>query len=227
MPCAVSLPDSGEEFVRKGHMVVFCDINEELLAAAQATVEQKYPGARVFGIKCDVGMAEDVEKLAAFAKEKLGVVHYWVNNAGINGGRKPFVDLTARQIEAVVKVNMLGSLLCTSEALKLMKEQRGVKSHIFNTVGSGVKGGGTPGYAAYGATKRGLPQMTDSLVAELTKGVPGFEVEPPRGESLHAGQRSHRLLTRHLAHLLVAPRRELRARSHRGVGAPRERCGRI
>ena len=168
-----------EEFVRTGHMVVFCDINEELLAAAQATVEQKYPGARVFGIKCDVGMAEDVEKLAAFAKEKLGVVHYWVNNAGINGGRKPFVDLTPQQIEAVVKVNMLGSLLCTSEALKLMKEQRGVKSHIFNTVGSGVKGGGTPGYASYGATKRGLPQFTQSLNMEMapeTKGQKDFVV---------------------------------------------------
>ena len=55
------------------------------------------------------------------------MLHYWVNNAGINGGRKPFVDLTTSQIEAVVKVNMLGSLLCTSAALKLMKEQRGVK----------------------------------------------------------------------------------------------------
>ena len=53
---------------------------------------------------------------------------------------------------------------------------------IFNTVGSGVKGGGTPGYAAYGATKRGLPQMTDSLVKELTVGVPGFDVPKPAGD---------------------------------------------
>ena len=85
------------------------------------------PQAKVFATKCDVGAAADVDALAAFAQEKLGVLHYWVNNAGINGGRKPFVDLTTSQIEAVVKVNMLGSLLCTSAALKLMKEQRGVK----------------------------------------------------------------------------------------------------
>ena len=45
---------------------------------------------------------------------------------------------------------------------------------IFNTVGSGVKGGGTPGYACYGATKRGLPQLTDSLVKELDEGVQGY-----------------------------------------------------
>merc|ERR1719284_2271515 len=62
-----------------------------------------------------------------------------------------------------------------------MQQQEGVESHIFNTVGSGVKGGGTPGYAAYGATKRGLPQMTDSLVKELTTGVPGFDVDKPVG----------------------------------------------
>ena len=37
--------------------------------------------------------------------------------------------------------------------------------------------GGVP----YGATKRGLPQLTDSLVKELTVGVPGFEVEKPAG----------------------------------------------
>lgn len=47
--------------------------------------------------------------------------------------------------------------------------------HIFNTVGSGVKGGGTPGYACYGATKRGLPQLTASLVKELDEGVQGYE----------------------------------------------------
>ena len=53
--------------------------------------------------------------------------------------------------------------------------QPGVTGHIFNTVGSGVKGGGTPGYASYGATKRGLPQLTDSLVKELEEGVQGRE----------------------------------------------------
>ena len=33
---------------------------------------------------------------------------------------------------------------------------------------------------ADGATKRGLPQLTDSLVKELTTGVPGFEVPKPQ-----------------------------------------------
>ena len=59
--------------------------------------------------------------------------------------------------------------------------QPGVTGHIFNTVGSGVKGGGTPGYACYGATKRGLPQLTDSLVKELDEGVQGYEKKETAG----------------------------------------------
>ena len=58
--------------------------------------------------------------------------------------------------------------------------------HIFNTVGSGVKGGGTPGYACYGATKRGLPQLTASLVKEIEEGVQGYEkADFPGGIQVH------------------------------------------
>ena len=50
------------------------------------------------------------------------------------------------------------------------------------TVGSGVKGGGTPGYACYGATKRGLPQLTDSLVKEIDVGVQGYPKKKTKGK---------------------------------------------
>merc|ERR1719284_743379 len=67
-----------------------------------------------------------------------------------------------------------------------MQQQQGVTSHIFNTVGSGVKGGGTPGYVTYGATKRGLPQMTESLVKEIEEGVQGYDkIETPGKVNCH------------------------------------------
>lgn len=171
-----------DSFMARGHWVVICDVKDP--APAVRALRAKHGGGvgRVYGTVCDVSDAESVEALAGFAKESIGTVHYWINNAGINGGRRPFTSLSTGTLEAVVKVNLIGVLLCTKVALELMQAQQGVTSHIFNTVGSGVKGGGTPGYAAYGATKRGLPQMTDSLVAELSKGVPGFDVAPPIGE---------------------------------------------
>uniref|UniRef100_A0A7S2N1X0 Uncharacterized protein n=1 Tax=Haptolina brevifila TaxID=156173 RepID=A0A7S2N1X0_9EUKA len=170
-----------DSFMKRGHWVVICDVKDP--SAAVAALQAKHDGGvgRVYGCVCDVSDAASVEQLGEFAKEKLQTIHYWINNAGINGGRRPFSTLSTSTVEAVVKVNLVGVLLCTKVALDIMQAQKGVTSHIFNTVGSGVKGGGTPGYVTYGATKRGLPQMTQSLVAELSKGVPGFEVEPPAG----------------------------------------------
>jgi len=170
-----------DSFMQRGHSVVICDIKDP--SPAIAALEEKHAGGsgKVYGCICDVSDATSVEELGTFAKEKLGTVHYWINNAGINGGRRPFTSLSTNTIEAVVNVNLVGVLLCTKVALDVMQAQAGVTSHVFNTVGSGVKGGGTPGYVAYGATKRGLPQLTDSLVKELTTGVPGFEVPKPAG----------------------------------------------
>ena len=170
-----------DELMARGHWVVICDVKDP--SDAVSTLREKHAGGlgRVEGTVCDVSDAVSVEALGQFAKDKIGTIHYWINNAGINGGRRPFTTLSTSTIEAVVKVNLIGVLLCTKVALDILQEQDGVTSHIFNTVGSGVKGGGTPGYACYGATKRGLPQLTDSLFKELTTGVPGFEVEKPKG----------------------------------------------
>ena len=42
-----------------------------------------------------VSKSESVEELGRFAKEKLGTINHWINNAGINGGRRPFTSLTS------------------------------------------------------------------------------------------------------------------------------------
>lgn len=168
------------EFSKLGYPVVICDVKDT--AAAVSAIRARVPdGALVHGTQCDVSDAASVEELGRFAQERLGTVGYWINNAGINGGRRPFTEVPLSAVEAVVKVNLLGVLYCTQVAIKLMHGQAGVQGHIFNTVGSGVKGGGTPGYVTYGATKRGLPQMTDSLVKELTVGTQGYERTPTLG----------------------------------------------
>jgi len=167
------------EFMDRGYDVVICDV-KDCTAAAQA-LESRHPNGKVFYTKCDVSDAESVAALGEFAKKNLGTINHWINNAGINGGRRELRDVPISQVELVVKVNLMGTLLCTKVAMDIMGEQAGVTGHIFNTVGSGVKGGGTPGYACYGATKRGLPQLTASLVKELDEGVQGYEKKKTAG----------------------------------------------
>jgi len=170
-----------DEFLQRGHQVVICDVKD--CSQAVDSLKQKHgEKANIFGTTCDVSSIESINQLIDFAKEKIGVVHYWINNAGINGGRKRFTEISPETVEAVIRVNLGGILLCTHAAMRMMEQQAGVESHIFNTVGSGVKGGGTPGYVAYGATKRGLPQMTESLVKELEEGVQGYDLEETPGK---------------------------------------------
>jgi len=169
-----------DEFLKRGHQVVICDVKDCSLAVE--TLKKKHPGASIFGTICDVSSIESINSLIEFVKKSIGVVHYWINNAGINGGRRRFTELEPETVDAVIRVNLGGILLCTHAAMRLMEQQKGVESHVFNTVGSGVKGGGTPGYVSYGATKRGLPQMTDSLVKEIEEGVQGYEKEETPGK---------------------------------------------
>eukprot|EP00980_Cylindrotheca_fusiformis_P007608 scaffold1590_cov140-Cylindrotheca_fusiformis.AAC.2 len=143
------------EFMDRGYDVVIYDVKD--CSAAGSALESRHPNG----------------------KENLGTINYWINNAGINGayGRRDFRRVPIDQVELVVKVNLIGTLYCTKVAMDIIGEQSlvGVTGRIFNTVGSGVKGGGTPGYACYGVTKRGLPQLTATLVKELNDGgTPGY-----------------------------------------------------
>ena len=173
------------EFMDRGYDVVICDVKDCSTAAKSLTA--RHPNGRVFATKCDVSKKEDVLKLGKFAQEKLGTIGYWINNAGINGGRRDLRQVSFEQAELVVRVNLIGIILCTKVAMDIMGQQAGKTGHIYNTVGSGVKGGGTPGYACYGATKRGIPQFTASLVKEIEEGVQGFpKLETPGKIKVHS-----------------------------------------
>ena len=73
--------------------------------------------------------------------------------------------------------------------MRIMSNQTGGTSHISNTFGAGVKGGGSPGYGCYSATKRGQTQTTASLAAELSKGVQVRVLVSVRVASLDCGRR--------------------------------------
>ena len=156
-----------DEFVRRGHKVVICDVKDpDAAVQVQSTsgffafccvvcvfvvhnasdvrvdshpqaIRQKHEGGkgRIYGTVTDVSSAQSVEALAAFSKEHLGTVHYWINNAGINGGRRPLTEVPAKGIEEVVKVNLVGVLLCTRVAIQLLQTQPGEYADAQNAPG--------------------------------------------------------------------------------------------
>ncbi|KAG6538785.1 hypothetical protein ZIOFF_003913 [Zingiber officinale] len=143
-------------------------------AKAKANLSQ----AMVVGIACDVCKPEDVRKLANFALHELGSVDIWINNAGTNKGFRPLLQFTDDEIEQIISTNLVGSLICTKEAIHLMESQdKG--GHIFNMDGAGSGGSSTPLTAVYGSTKCGLRQLQASLLKEYKRSKVGMHTASP------------------------------------------------
>ena len=113
------------EFMDRGYDVVICDVKD--CSAAAKALTARHPNGRVYHTQCDVSDAKSVEKLGEFAKQKLGTLKYWINNAGVNGGRRALMDVPVNQVELVVKVNLLGILLGTKAAMDIMAQQVSAK----------------------------------------------------------------------------------------------------
>ncbi|CAL9771654.1 unnamed protein product [Musa acuminata subsp. burmannicoides] len=134
--------------------------------------------AMVVGIACDVCKPEDVRKLANFAVAELGSVDIWINNAGTNKGFRPLLQFTDDDIDQIVSTNLVGSLLCTREAIRVLGSQ-GKGGHIFNMDGAGSGGSSTPLTAVYGSTKCGLRQLQASLFKECKRSKVGVHTASP------------------------------------------------
>jgi chlorophyll(ide) b reductase len=169
-----------KRFLEAGDSVVISGRSQDKVDQVVKELDRDFPG-KVFGCACDVSKPDQVTKLAEYAKEKLGYVHIWVNNAGVSESpRGHLLIFPPEQIINVVQTNLIGVILCTQAALKLMKDnidpQNPKLHHIFNMDGGGSNGMSTPTYSVYGATKRALPQFMKSVVAanrteKITVGV--------------------------------------------------------
>ncbi len=121
-------------------------------------------GVRALAVKCDVTEASDLETLREAVEREFGRCDVLINNAGIPGGGR-FEDLSPEQIERVIRVNVLGLMLCTKALLPMMLE-RG-RGHIVN-VASLAGRFATPGASVYTASKHAVVAFSESLYYELS-----------------------------------------------------------
>lgn len=150
-----------------GDKVVICSRSGENVEKVVEEFSQEFGEQRIFGMAVDVRDGQSVEALVAFVKTNLGFVDIWINNAGSNAYTyKPLVETSDEVIMEIVETNTIGVMICCREAIKMMMGQE-KGGHIFNMDGAGADGRPTPRFAAYGATKRSLVQLTKSLQAEM------------------------------------------------------------
>ncbi len=160
-------------FAREGADVVLAARRIERLEALAERIGAR--GGRALPVRCDVTDLRDLEELGERVDEAFGGCDVLVNNAGIPGGGR-FEDLSIEQVERVIRVNLLGVVLCTKVMLPLMLAQR--RGHIVN-VASLAGRYATPGAAVYSASKHGVVAFSESLYYELApKGILVTSVNP-------------------------------------------------
>ncbi|KAE9586029.1 putative chlorophyll(ide) b reductase [Lupinus albus] len=181
------------EFLLSGDRVVVTSRSPESVEATIKELEEnlkeginnavgpsltKLSHAKVVGIASDVCEPHDVKRLANFAVNELGHIDIWINNAGTNKGFRPLLQFSDEDIKQIVSTNLVGSILCTREAMHIMRNQAKA-GHIFNMDGNGSGGSSTPLTAVYGSTKCGLRQLQGSLLKECKRTIVGIHTASP------------------------------------------------
>ena len=130
-----------------------------LEAAAQRLAVES---ARLLVIPVDVTDVGQVQALMSRTVEQLGRIDVLVTAAGVQV-RKPAVDLTKEEWEAVLNVNLSGTFFCCQAAGRYMIRQRAGKVIMVSSLTAEI---GLPNMAAYVATRGGIRQLCKALAVE-------------------------------------------------------------
>lgn len=119
-------------------------------------------GGKAIAVQGDVSKQAGIARLFAETKKAYGKLNILVNNAGVYD-LLPLEGITEEHFHKHFNLNVLGLLLATKEAVKLIGPEGG---SIIN-VGSGVSSVTPPNSAVYTATKGAVDAITGVLAKEL------------------------------------------------------------
>lgn len=155
-----------------GASVMVADLQDELGAATAASIAET--GARAASTHLDVTDDASWEAAVAATVSELGGLDVLVNNAGVEI-TSLVVDLQPSDIETMLRVNVLGTLLGVKHGFRAMRPEgaAGKGGSIVN-IASVAATIAFPGISAYSATKSAVDRLT--RVAAQESGTFGYGV---------------------------------------------------
>ena len=163
--------EMAKEFRRNHCSVVLSDVNKERLQKAEELLKQSEGEGNILSVVCDVTKIEDLENLYMTAKNELGDVDIWINNAGVNQPMVPLWQLKKEEIDLLINIDLKGAVYGCRTAINHMAEQG--YGLVYCIEGFGADNAVQTGLTAYGSAKKAVQYMVRGLAKELKDtGVP-------------------------------------------------------
>lgn len=148
---------------KQGAMVVVTDID---LAECQTVVDEiKGGGGLAACFKMDVSDKSDVDRVFDEVVKQFGRLDILVNNAGIFNP-KPALEMSEKDWDKTIAVNLKGEFLCAQRAAKEMAKNKWGRVINIASIASGGVGIGFEGAVHYAASKGGIIGMSETMAIE-------------------------------------------------------------
>jgi len=150
-------------FGRNGTKVILNGISDAVFEVAK---EIESAGSEALAVRCDVANREQVENMVLMGLGRFGRVDVLVNNAGIYPPR-PFAEMTERDWDRVMGVNLKGVFNSTKAVLPNMVKRRYGKIISLSSIAGTVVG--FHNLVHYSASKAAIVGFTRSLAIEVAQ----------------------------------------------------------
>ena len=151
-----------QRLAKMGAVIVATDINEEAAKTTIETLDIIEGNSQHMALKLDVTDRKEIEKVVSKIYETYKRIDIVCNNAGVSS-MAPLEDLTDKEWNFNIDVNLKGVFLCTQTVIPYMKENGG---RIVNTCSmAAIKA--DPTLAHYTASKFGVLGFTKASALSL------------------------------------------------------------
>jgi NAD(P)-dependent dehydrogenase (short-subunit alcohol dehydrogenase family) len=151
---------TAKALAEQGARIVILDLRDEDAKRAAADL-----GDAHLGLACDVTDKAACESAVKATLERYGHIDGLINNAGITQPVRT-LDITAAGFDAIVDVNLRGTLYMSQAVLPAMKERKSGSIVCMSSV-SAQRGGGIFGGPHYSAAKAGVLGLSRAMAREF------------------------------------------------------------
>ncbi len=140
------------------------------LSAETLVREIEAGGGEAFAVRGDVGAEAEVLAVFEEVDRRFGALHGLVNSAGIVAPRARLDEMDLSRLERMMRVNVIGTMLCAREAVKRMSTRHGHAGGAIVNVSSRAAVMGSPSeYIDYAASKGAIDTFTVGLSREVAE----------------------------------------------------------